>query len=80
MKIKMLYLIGSLILFSGLLWMMLPHVAHVTVLNEEEDPTDHFYHIIQGVVLVPIGLGLMIYSNKKEKKKILDKNKKTKII
>ena len=60
---KMLYVLGTLFLFLGLLWMFLPHAIHGQVFKEEE--TEHLFHILEGAVISVLGLALMIRSKKK---------------
>jgi len=75
MKIKPIYLLGAIILFFGLLIINLGHAAHLETVGEEtENEVFHqLEHILEGLVLVPIGIGLMLYSNKREKKLITKK-------
>ena len=67
MKVFSIYNIGSFILFIGLLWMFLPHTAHELILNEIEE-SEHYIHLIEGLILTLSGLGLMILSQKYNKK------------
>ena len=58
------YSCGVVFLFLGLLWMFLPHTAHTMITGEEE--ALHIVHTLEGFVLVVIGLGIMVYTDKKK--------------
>ena len=68
MKFKIIYLIGSIILFLGLFWMLLPHANHAEIISSissEIEETSHFLHTLEGLTLTILGLIIMIYSNRK---------------
>ena len=70
MNFKIIYVIGSFLLFVGLLWMLLPHSFHEEVISHvDEDSLDisHTLHILQGLIPAILGLILMIYAEKKLK-------------
>ena len=64
---KGVYWIGCIFLFFGLLWSFLPHVYHEKVSHaiDKDLSTPHAIHIIEGVIPLLIGLGLIISANKK---------------
>jgi len=57
---KAIDIIGTLLLFLGLLLAFLPHAAHVSAGLKE----DHLQHIITGFALVIISLAVLIHNNK----------------
>lgn len=63
---KTLFIIGSIILFFGLLWLLLPHTIHEKFVLTKDDI--HIRHIYQGIILIILGLVVMVVSNKLEKK------------
>lgn len=65
MKSSLLYWIGTLVLFLGLFWMFLPHAAHGAVTGEAEQETEHYIHLIQGLLGTLIGLGILKYEQTK---------------
>lgn len=71
---KFIYFLGSFILFIGLFWMFLPHVAHHSA-NADSEAT-HFENLIYGLIGTLTGLALMTVSNKFEEKKKSIRNKK----
>ena len=66
MNFKILYTVGTVLLFLGLLWMFLPHASHALILNEKEE-TSHFLHIFEGLIAVVIGVTILIKTEKKIK-------------
>ncbi len=60
------YLIGSIILFLGLFYMFLPHVAHHAI-AEGSGESSHFENIIYGLIGTLTGLALLFKSEKNEK-------------
>lgn len=67
MKYSIIFLFAGIISFLGLAWMMLPHAYHNLVTQEDE--TEHFIHLFQGLFIFLIGLALMLWSNRLEKRK-----------
>ncbi len=62
MNKKLIDIIGTILLFIGTLLAFLPHTLHVKAgLNEN---TSHIKHIIYGISLVVIALGILIFNNK----------------
>ena len=60
-KKKILDILGTIILFIGFSLAFLPHALHsrvALVANES-----HTEHVIQGIVLIIVGLGILIYNN-----------------
>jgi len=47
--------------------MLLPHATHEAIISSEE-MTDHIVHVFEGALVAVAGLGVMIYSSKKEKR------------
>lgn len=67
MNFKVIYNIGSIILFLGMLWSFLPHAYHSLITQEDE--TEHYIHLLEGVIGIVLGLIIMIWSNRKLSKK-----------
>ena len=70
MNSRILYWIGVVILFLGLLWMLLPQATHEVVsgqFQEEENSDNHFEHVIYGFIGLLIGLGTLIFEDKYRK-------------
>ncbi len=65
---KKLYWICTIVLFLGLLWMFLPHAAHGAITGVEEE-TEHYEHVIQGLIPTLLALVGMIWNEKQSKKK-----------
>lgn len=61
------YNVGILVLFVGLLWMFLPHTAHAQILLEESG--EHYIHLVEGVVITVLGIGILWWSSQSEKNK-----------
>jgi len=66
---KLTYLLGSIILFFGIVWLLLPHASHAELI---ENDSPHYVHILQGVFLTLIGLALLIYSTREQNHPILN--------
>ncbi|MBM3233072.1 hypothetical protein FJZ18_02810 [Candidatus Pacearchaeota archaeon] len=65
MKIeRTLYVIGSVLLFIGLIWLFLPHVYHNQALGSSDE--SHYMHILEGVIVVFLGLITLIASTRKK--------------
>ncbi|HLG24459.1 MAG TPA: hypothetical protein VI564_06035 [Candidatus Nanoarchaeia archaeon] len=62
-KVKALEIIGTIILFFGILFAFLPHAWHDAILQEEVG-VSHFTHTIYGILAAIVGLGILIWSNK----------------
>lgn len=79
-KFKIVYFIGCVLLFIGLLWLFLPHVAHSNISEEisqsdESDEGNHFENIIYGLISTLTGLSLLGASGRfEEEKKGLNKS------
>lgn len=71
---KFIYFLGSFILFIGLFWMFLPHVAHHSA--NADSGSSHFENLVYGLIGTLTGLALMTVSNKFEEKKKSIRNKK----
>ena len=57
---KIFDILGTVLLAIGFFFSFLPHAVHVSSGLEET----HLEHVITGMVLVIIGLGILIYNNK----------------
>ena len=78
---KTIHIVGAIILFLGLMWMFLPHLAHGSVLktahisleeeNEENFEFHHLLDILLGLNVVFIGLIFIVYSEQKKKAQAL---------
>ena len=55
-------IIGTLILFIGMIIAFSSHAFHARIGLGEE--TSHLTHVIYGMVTAVIGLGILIYNNK----------------
>ena len=62
MKSKLLDIIGAILLFIGMFLAFLPHAFHAKAGLDEG--TSHLKHVITGIVLVLLGLGILIWNNK----------------
>jgi len=58
---KLIDIAGTLLLFIGMSLAFLPHAFHSRVGLSEQT---HLKHVITGIVLVLIALGILIYNNK----------------
>ena len=72
---KKIYWISTILLFLGLFWMFLPHAFHGAILQEAgiEEESEHYIHLVEGLILTIISLIIMIWnekqiSNKKAKR------------
>lgn len=61
MNKKLVDVAGTILLFIGMSLAFLPHALHEKAGLEE---TSHIVHVIVGIFLVLIGLGILIYNNK----------------
>ena len=59
---KLIDIIGTVLLFIGMLIAFSSHAFHAKLGLGEE--TSHVKHIVSGIVLVVIGLGILVYNNK----------------
>lgn len=57
---KILDVIGTILLFTGFLLAFLPHAFHSRIGLSEQT---HLKHVITGIVLVLIALGILVYNN-----------------
>jgi len=57
---KSLDAIGTILLFIGMFLAFLPHAFHARVGLGEET---HTKHIVSGLILMVLGLGILIYNN-----------------
>ena len=63
MKQKRLFdIIGTILLFIGFFLAFLPHALHVKAGLDEG--TSHLNHVISGMAIVIIALGILVYNNK----------------
>jgi hypothetical protein len=70
---KILYGIGCVVLFLGLLWMFLPHAYHGAILQEDEErETSHLFHTLEGAIGAVLGLIILIVSNRSLKTNPVD--------
>jgi len=58
---KLIDIAGTLLLFIGMSLAFLPHAFHSRVGLSEQT---HLKHVITGIVVVLIALGILIYNNK----------------
>ena len=58
---KILDILGTALLFIGFVLAFLPHAFHAKIGLSEQT---HLKHVITGIVLVLIVLGILIYNNK----------------
>ncbi|HLC31654.1 MAG TPA: hypothetical protein VJK51_03225 [Candidatus Nanoarchaeia archaeon] len=69
-KAKLIYILGSIVLFLGLIWMLLPHAAHgevaesLTGNGEDALEESHLTHTLEGLIATVVGLILMAYTEK----------------
>jgi hypothetical protein len=63
---KLLHYISMVMLFSGLLFAMLPHALHEKADSSPhpEHEEDHMIHVIYGISLAIIGITLMVVNEK----------------
>ena len=59
---KLFDVIGTVLLGVGFFFAFLPHTNHVSVGFDGE--TSNLTHVIIGMVLVVVGLGVLVYNNK----------------
>lgn len=58
---KFLDVIGTVLLGIGFFFAFLPHAFHVSAGFDE---ASHLIHVVIGIGLVVIGLGVLVYNNK----------------
>ncbi len=66
MSKKIFDVFGTVLMFIGFFFAFLPHAFHTKAGLSEDTP--HLKHVITGMVLVIISLGILVYNNKKPKK------------
>jgi len=59
---KLIDIFGTILLFIGMFLAFLPHALHTAVGLDEKTP--HLKHVVTGIILVVIALGILIYNNK----------------
>ncbi len=64
MRFKIIYNLGSIILFLGLFWMLLPHAFHEKIIGNVVEES-HIAHTIQGLIIAILGLIIMAFTDKK---------------
>jgi len=72
MNFKPLYFLGSILVFIGLFWMLLPHAFHNEIISQLDENTHtalHYVHILEGLIPTILGLIFMIHSESKLKPK-----------
>ena len=62
MNKKIIDVIGTILLFIGMLIAFSSHAFHARIGLSEE--TSHVKHVIYGMITAVIGLGILIYNNK----------------
>ena len=62
MNKKIIDVIGTILLFIGMLIAFSSHAFHTRIGLSEE--TSHVKHVIYGMITAVIGLGILIYNNK----------------
>ena len=70
MNFNFLYFLGSILVFIGLFWMLLPHALHeqiIVEIDEEGLGISHYIHLLEGLIPTILGLILMIYLEKHQK-------------
>jgi len=76
MNFKFLYFLGSILVFTGIFWMLLPHAFHEQIIAEVDEEgigASHYIHLLQGLIPTILGLIFMQYSD--QKIKLLKKTK-----
>ena len=67
-KAKLIYILGSIVLFLGLIWMLLPHATHEqiaeSIIETEGFEVSHILHTLEGLIATILGLILMVYTEK----------------
>lgn len=61
---KLIDIVGIILLFAGFFLAFLPHAAHVMV--GLDGGTDHFEHMISGIIIVVFALIVLVYNSKKQ--------------
>ena len=59
---KIIDVLGTIILSIGFFFAFLPHATHTAVGLDDE--TSHLTHVITGIILVVISLGILVWNNK----------------
>jgi len=59
---KIIDIMGTILLFTGMFLAFLPHAVHIAV--GLDNGTSHVRHVVTGMILVIIALGILIYNNK----------------
>ena len=75
MNFRFLFFLGSVLLFIGLFWMLLPHAYHNEIISEiDEDAREvsHYLHLLEGLIPTILGLTLMILNENKLKDKYIN--------
>ena len=62
---KIAEIIGTMILFSGALFVFLPHAFHSKLAFQDES---HYFHVILGIALMFIGLVILLANQKRQQK------------
>lgn len=62
MSKKVVDITATILLFIGMFLAFLPHALHANVGLDEE--TSHLNHVITGLILIVLGLGVLVYNNK----------------
>ncbi|MBI2546437.1 hypothetical protein HYV81_04610 [Candidatus Woesearchaeota archaeon] len=73
-KKRLIDTIGIILLFIGMFYAFLPHALHGVVLGSLDDESSHLKHVVVGITLVVVSLGMLVYSNRR-----LDDGKKRNI-
>ena len=61
MKSRIFDVIGTIMLFIGFFLAFLPHAIHTSAGLDDE--TSHLKHVISGIVLVVVALGILVWNN-----------------
>lgn len=64
MKKKLIEIAGTIILAIGAFLAFLPHAFHARAGLVEDT---HIKHVVYGIILIVLGLGILIYGNKAKK-------------
>lgn len=59
---KLVDIISTIFLFIGMFLAFLPHALHLKAGLDED--TSHLKHVITGIIIVLLGLGILIWNNK----------------
>jgi len=69
---KILDVLGTVLLFIGMSLAFLPHAFHARIGLSEQT---HLKHVITGIILVLIALGILVYNNNALKSLYMNKLK-----